>query len=63
VTLGLFVVSEETISIGLAWVELDLVFFLGSIVGLVFIMNTLGAKCWILTHGPMHLGTSDTNNA
>lgn len=61
--MGLCVLSKETISIGLARVELDLVFFLGSIVGLVFIMNTLGAKCWILTHGPIHLGTSDTNNA
>lgn len=51
--MGLFVLSEDTISIGLARVELDLVFFLGSIVGLVFITNTLDAKCWILTHGPM----------
>lgn len=41
--------------------ELGQVFFLGGIVGVVFIAGIVGAKCWTLTHvgvllgGPKHL--------
>jgi hypothetical protein len=60
VTLGLWVLLVKTISINSIEVELDRVFFSKAIVGLVFVMNTVGAKCWVLTRGPKHSGAGET---
>jgi hypothetical protein len=36
-----------------------MLFFLGGIVGLAFVTQTVGAKYWVLTSGPQHSGADE----
>jgi hypothetical protein len=43
--------------------ELVMVLFLGGIVGLVYVAQTVDAKCWVLIGGPTYSWIEEKNNA